>query len=145
MELISIPLDVEFTRKLLRQALDKTYYSSRSIIQCRKMLAFYIHKQEDQLARDFLVFTPIFENIPQTEVQSPKKKETLYHRPLTAGEAMEYSPFMENHIDTPPAANITKQAVIEAYETLSRTKDIFICVKEIYSINSRVIIGTESS
>lgn len=90
------------------------------------MLAFYIHKQEDQLAKDFLVFTPIIENIPQTEVQSLKKNEkpsTLYHRPLTAGEAMEFSPFVENHIDTSPSANVTKQAVIEAYETLSSKKD----------------------
>lgn len=122
LELISIPLDVEFTRKLLRQALDKMYYSSRSIMQCRKMLAFYIHKQEEQFAKDFLVFTPIIENLSPNEPHSPKKKEkasTLHYRPLTAGEAMEYSPFAENQIDTSPSANITQQSVIEAYETIS--------------------------
>ncbi len=125
LELISIPLDIEFTRKLLRQSLDKTYYSSRSIIECRKMLAFYIYKQEEQLAKDFLIFTPIIESVQEHAEQIPTKKEnisTLYYRPLTAGEPMEFSPFVNNKIDTSPSTQITKESVIEAYQTLSSEK-----------------------
>jgi hypothetical protein len=128
LELISIPLDVEFTRKLLRQALDKTYYSSRSIIECRKMLAFYIYKQEQQLAKDFLIFAPILENIPQHEEHVPAKTEpvsTLHYRPLTAGEPLDFSPLVNNKIDTSPSAQVTKQSVIEAYQTLSSERKIF--------------------
>lgn len=132
LELISIPLDIEFTRKLLRQALDKTYYSSRSIIECRKMLAFYIYKQEQELAKDFLIFIPIAENIPQHNGQSPIKREntsTLFYRPLTAGEPMEYSPLVNNKIDTSPSTHITKEAIIEAYQALS-SKIPFECLTE---------------
>jgi hypothetical protein len=129
LELISIPLDVEFTRKLLRQSLDKTYYSSRSIIECRKMLAFYIYKQEQQLTKDFLIFTPIIENIQQNEGQSSTKKEdipTLYYRPLSAGDPMDFSPLVNHKIDISPSTNITKEAVIEAYQALSSKKKFII-------------------
>lgn len=116
MELISIPLDVEFTRKLLRQALDKTYYSSRSIMECRKMFAFYLYKQEEDLAKDFLTFMPLLEEVPQ-----PKEPvSTLQYRPLTAGDPMDFSPMVNNKIDTSPSTDVTKEAVIEAYRTLSR-------------------------
>ena len=118
------------TRKLLRQALDKTYYSSRSIIECRKMLAFYIYKQEQELAKDFLIFTPIIEDIPQHQGQTENKKDnisTLHYRPLTAGESMEYSPFVNNKIDTSPSTEITKEAVIDAYQILSsKNKSFFL-------------------
>ncbi|CAF4177135.1 unnamed protein product [Rotaria sp. Silwood2] len=123
LELISIPLDVEFSRKLLRQALDKTYYSSRSIIECRKMLAFYIYKQEEQLAKDFLIFTPIIENLQEHNEELPTKKDltsTLHYRPLTAGEPLDFSPLINNKIDTSPSAQITKESVIEAYQTISK-------------------------
>ncbi|CAF2036857.1 unnamed protein product [Rotaria magnacalcarata] len=123
LELISIPLDVEFTRKLLRQALDKTYYSSRSISECRKMLAFYIYKQEQQLAKDFLTFIPLITNIQEHDEELPAKKEptsTLHYRPLTAGEPMDFSPLVNNKIDTSPSAQIKNEAVIEAYETISK-------------------------
>ncbi|CAF3362886.1 unnamed protein product [Rotaria sp. Silwood1] len=123
LELISIPLDVECSRKLLRQALDKTYYSSRSIIECRKMLAFYIYKQEQQLAKDFLIFTPMIENIQEHNEEPSTKKEsisTLHYRPLTAGEPLEFSPLINNKIDTSPSAQITKESVIEAYQTISK-------------------------
>lgn len=122
LELISIPLDVEFSRKLLRQALDKTYYSSRSIIQCRKMLAFYIYKQEQHLAKDFLIFTPIVDDAPTHTENVPTKKETistLHCRPLTAGEAMDFSATVNNHIDTSPSAEVSRETVIDAYQTLS--------------------------
>ena len=116
MELISIPLDIEFSRKLLRQALDKTYYSSRSIMECRKMLAFYIYKQEQDLAKDFLIFTPMVEEVPKEKEVGP----SLQYRPLTAGEPMDFSPIVNNKIDTSPSSEVTKQAVIEAYQTLSK-------------------------
>jgi hypothetical protein len=89
------------------------------------MLAFYIYKQEQQLVKDFLIFTPIIENIPQQEQPIPTKKENtsaLHYRPLTAGEPMEFSPFVNNKIDVSPSAHITKEAVIEAYQTLSSKK-----------------------
>ena len=127
LELISIPLDVEFSRKLLRKALDKTYYSSRSIIECRKMLAFYIYKQQQELAKDFLIFTPITGRAEQHEHQLLSKKEptsTLRYRPLTAGEPMDFSPLLNNKIDTSPSAQITKQSVIEAYQTLSSERKL---------------------
>lgn len=111
MELISIPLDVELTRKLLRQALDKTYYSSRSILECRKMLAFYLFKQQQDLAKDFLTFI-----LPLDEIPPPKESiSTLQYRPLTAGEPMLYKT-----LDTSPSTDVTKEAVIEAYRTLSK-------------------------
>lgn len=122
MELISIPLDVEFSRKLLRQALDKTYYSSRSIIECRKMLAFYIFKQEQLLSKDFLTFIPILGNVEENIHESLKKKEsasTIQYRPLTAGEPLDFSPTVNNKIDTSPSCQVKKEAVIEAYETIS--------------------------
>jgi hypothetical protein len=94
------------------------------------MLAFYIYKQEQQLVKDFLIFTPIIEDIPQQgQQQSPTKKEnssTLHYRPLTAGEPMEFSPFVNNKIDVSPSTHITKEAVIEAYQTLSSKKMINI-------------------
>ena len=112
MELISIPLDVECSRKLLRQALDKTYYSSRSILECRKMFAFYLFKQEQDLAKDFLTFMlPLEEEVPQ-----PKEPvSTLQYRPLTAGEPMLYKT-----LEIPPSTDVTKESVIEAYRTLSK-------------------------
>ena len=120
LELISIPLDVEFSRKLLRQALDRTYYSSRAILECRKMLAFYTHKQEQFLAKDFLIFAPIAEGIQE---QSPRKKDhpsTLHYRPMTAGEPMDFSPLTnDNCVDTILSTNIKREAVIEAYQSLS--------------------------
>jgi hypothetical protein len=92
------------------------------------MLAFYIYKQEEQLTKDFLIFTPIIENIQQNERQSSTKKDnisTLYYRPLTAGESMEFSPLINNNkIDTSPSTQITKESVIEAYQTLSSKKKI---------------------
>ena len=122
MELISIPLDVEFSRKLLRQGLEKTHFSSRSIIECRKMFAFYIFKQEQQLAKDFLIFTPITESTPRQERQVSATEETVLtfqYRPLTPGEPLEFSPLENNKIDTSPTTKITKEAVIEAYQTLA--------------------------
>ncbi|CAF0864674.1 unnamed protein product [Adineta ricciae] len=123
LELISIPLDVEFSRKLLRQGLEKTHYSSRSIIECRKMFAFYIFKQEQELAKDFLIFTPVTENISQQEKQISGKKEatsTYQYRPLTPGESLEFSPLESNKIETPPSTRITKESVIETYQTLAK-------------------------
>ncbi len=86
------------------------------------MLAFYIYKQEQYLAKDFLIFTPIIENIPQREENMSSKIEptsTLHYRPLTAGEPMDFSPLVNSRIDTSPSAQVTKQSVIEAYQTLS--------------------------
>ena len=123
MELISIPLDVEFSGKLLRQALDKTFYSSRSIMECRKMMAFYIYKQEQQLATDFLLFTPPAEDLLVGEAKLPTLKDTittLVHRPLTAGASMEFSPTNQDRIETSPSTQVTKESVIEAYHTLSK-------------------------
>ncbi len=114
------------------------------------MLAFYIHKQEQQLMKDFLIFTPIIENIPRQEPQSPTKKETistLNYRPLTAGEPMEFSPFVSNKIDVSPSTNITKEAVIDAYQTLSSKKIITIRkTRSSFVLNiCRIIIGSKSS
>lgn len=136
LELISIPLDVEFSRKLLRQALDKNYYSSRSILECRKMLGFYIFKQEQQLAKDFLTFAPLTEHVQRHEGESPTKKETndtLKYRPLTAGEPMEFSPLVNNSIDTSPSSNITQESIIKAYQTTS-SKSSFILRENLISL-----------
>ena len=86
------------------------------------MLAFYIYKQEQHLAKDFLIFTPIVDELPVDVDKAPAKKEavsTLYYRPLTAGEAMDFSPMVNNKIDTSPSAQVTRESVIEAYQTLS--------------------------
>ncbi|CAF0806977.1 unnamed protein product [Adineta steineri] len=121
LELISIPLDVEFSRKLLRQGLDKTYFSSRSIIECRKMLAFYIYKQQQQLAKDFLIFTPIIDNIGRHgSGKTDQTVSTFHYRPLTPGEPLEFSPLVNNKNDTSPSTKITKESVIDAYQTLSK-------------------------
>jgi hypothetical protein len=93
------------------------------------MLAFYIYKQEQQLAKDFLIFTPIIENLQDNNEQLSTKKEnisTLYYRPLTAGDPMNFSPMINSKIDTSPSAQITKESVIEAYQTLSSKKTRFI-------------------
>lgn len=82
------------------------------------MLAFYIYKQEQELAKDFLIFTPIIENISPNQMKKDHLT-TLYYRPLTAGESMEYSPLTNNKNDTSPSTHITKEAVIDAYQTLS--------------------------
>jgi len=122
---------VEFSQKLLRQGLDKTYFSSRSIIECRKMLAFYIYKQEQYLAKDFLIFTPIIENISQQEGQLSTKKDavpTFQYRPLTPAEPLEFSPLVNNKNDTSPSTKITKESVMEAYETLSSKRKPVIVI-----------------
>ena len=122
MELISVPLDVEFSGKLLRKALDKTFYSSRSIMECRKLLAFYVYKQEQQLATDFLIFTPLAEDLQVGEEKLPILKDTistLVHRPLTAGASVEFSPTNQDRIETSPSTQVTKESVIEAYQILS--------------------------
>jgi len=99
------------------------------------MLTFYIYKQEEQLTKDFLIFTPIIESIQQQEGQSTTKKDnlsTLHYRPLTAGEPMEFSPLIYNNkIDTSPSTVITKESVIEEYQTLSSKK------KKLITINDR--------
>jgi hypothetical protein len=121
-DLISIPLDIECTRKLLRQALDKTYHSSRSIIECRKMLAFYIYKQEQQSGKDLLVFTPIMDDVERHAEQRLENNEpmsTLHYRPLTAGEPMDFSPTINNRIDTSPTSQVTIDSIIDAYQALA--------------------------
>jgi hypothetical protein len=93
------------------------------------LLAFYIYKQEQQLAKDFLIFTSIIEDPHQNEEQLLEKKEavsTLYYRPLTAGEPMDFSPMTNNKIDTSPTTEVSKESVIEAYQTLSSEKSLDI-------------------
>ena len=76
------------------------------------MFAFYIFKQEQELTKDFLIFTPITENASQREKEISGKKEatsTYQYRPLTPGESLEFSPLESNKIETPPSTRITKE------------------------------------
>ncbi|CAF1458902.1 unnamed protein product, partial [Didymodactylos carnosus] len=116
LELISVPLDVEFSRKLLRIALDKTYFSSRSMIECRKLLTFYVYTQ--QLPKDFLTFLSISSaTFRQNDQQQEQQQQTIEYRPLTAGGVLDFSP---DSITTSPTTSVTKEMLIDVYEKLAK-------------------------
>jgi hypothetical protein len=121
-DLISIPLDVEFTRKLLRHALEKTYHSSRAIVECRKMLAFYLFKEQNEVTHDLLTFLPISTDMTMENSEIVKEKEakvTMKFRPLTAGESMDFWSTSDNKIEVNAFAHVTRDSIISAYQALA--------------------------